>query len=356
MNNFDPKSCPLVSVIMGVYNTPIEYLKEAVNSILTQTYSNLEFVIVDDCSQNIEVVEYLNKANCDDDRVKLIRNEYNLGLTKSLNIAIRNSSGKYLARMDSDDISLPERIQKQVEYMEVHKDICLTGTDVIGFSDNGVIYDTGKLHNHISRQDVCNVRLLFENTGYAHPSFMIRKSFLDINNIHYREDIKKAQDYALTTDCILAGGKRYLIEESLLKYRIHSKQISNESYKEQVECQAQTAYRRLRATFDSLSDDECRAIALLNHERIDYKPAVHISAIKKMIKENKDKKLFEDKLFRYEFYYEWYRKIMRIIRLHHYPWGVFHLFNFKVVPAVICIKTEDLKASQKDKGKDKCVA
>ncbi len=260
----------LVSVIMSVYNTPVEYLREAVSSILEQTYKNLEFVIVDDGSNDSDVIGYLKKLTDLDNRVKLIKNGKNIGLTKSLNIAIDNSQGEYLARMDADDISLPNRVEKQVKYMEDNPQICQTGTAILIFDKDGIVLDTSKQKDHLSNQKVCDIRLLFENTGYAHTSFMLRRSFLDEHGIRYREDIKKAQDYAITTDCILAGGKRHLINEPLLKYRVHEGQITSSSYSEQVEYQAITAHRRLKATFESLNDDECWAIARLNLEVYDY--------------------------------------------------------------------------------------
>lgn len=336
----------LVSVIMSVYNTPLEYLREAVASILKQTYKNLEFVIVDDGSSDNDVIDYLNKLPTLDNRVKLIKNITNIGLTKSLNIAIENSHGKYLARMDADDISLPNRIEEQVKYMEDNPQICQTGTAILIVSKDGIILDTSKQKDHLSNQKVCDIRLLFENTGYAHSSFMLRKSFLDEYGIRYREDIKKAQDYALTTDCILAGGKRHLINEPLLKYRVHEGQITSSSYSEQVECQAITAHRRLYATFESLNDEECWAIARLNHERQDYSSKVHIDAIRKIIEENNKKQLFDAKMLKEEFYYEWYRKIMRISRINGKPWGMFHLFNFRVVPTVVKIKYENYLANK----------
>ena len=332
---------PLVSVIMSVLDTPLEYLTEAVESILCQTYGNIEFIIIDDGSVEGEVIEYLDHINDEKSNVKVIRNKQNIGLTKSLNIAIDNCHGEYIARMDADDISLPDRIEKQVVYMECNPDVCMTGTAVMGFSGDKVLFDSSKSTDHLANQYVREIRLVFENTGYAHPTFMLRRSFLDNHCIRYREDLKKAQDYALTTDCILAGGKRHLINEPLFKYRIHSGQISSKSYSEQVECQAITAHRRISATFKSLSDDECWILARLNHERQDYTPLQHVNAIKKIVAENRVKKLYDDKLFKKEFYYEWYRKIMRISRINKRPWGMFCLFNLRIIPAVISIKMEN---------------
>ena len=155
---------PLVSVIMGVYNTKPEYLKQAVESILAQTYDNLEFVIVDDGNRKDEIISYLHRIKQSDNRVKIIVNEENIGLTRSLNKAIDHSRGKYIARMDSDDISLPDRLLKQVEYMEVHPEVCMTGTNTLSITDED---EEGKrfCRGHMSDQRVCEIHLLYENEG-----------------------------------------------------------------------------------------------------------------------------------------------------------------------------------------------
>ena len=105
----------LVSVLMCVYDTPVRYLKEATESILNQTYDNLEFIIVDDGSGLKETGDYLEAVSKADNRIKLIHNNNNIGLTKSLNIGLHFCKGNYIARMDADDISISERIEKQVQ-------------------------------------------------------------------------------------------------------------------------------------------------------------------------------------------------------------------------------------------------
>lgn len=116
---------PTVSVLMSTYNTPNEWLSESIESILNQTFGDFEFLIVDDCSKtNIEEIQ--KKYN--DPRIKWIKNEVNMGLTKSLNKLLRMAKGKYIARMDSDDISLAERFQVQVQFMDKHPNVIVSGT------------------------------------------------------------------------------------------------------------------------------------------------------------------------------------------------------------------------------------
>lgn len=117
-----------ISVIMPVYNTPKDILNEAVKSILNQSFADFEFIIIDDCSDKAECKDYLESLY--DERIRIIRNPQNLGITKSLNIGLRAASGKYIARMDSDDISLPRRLEKQYSFMEEHTDTLICGTSV----------------------------------------------------------------------------------------------------------------------------------------------------------------------------------------------------------------------------------
>lgn len=130
---------PDISVIMPVYNTKEEYLREAIESILKQSYSNFEFIIVDDCSN-----EYIEKiiSTYRDERIKYFKLDSNQGASAARNFAISKASGKYLAFMDSDDISLPERFSKQLHFFNKHPEIgCLgTKTKIIGddYKKNGI--------------------------------------------------------------------------------------------------------------------------------------------------------------------------------------------------------------------------
>ena len=122
---------PLVSVIMSVYNGE-KYLVQAIDSILNQTYQNFEFIIIDDCSTDNSshiLQEYAKK----DSRIKIIKKEKNIGIKgfiENLNLGISIAEGKYIARMDADDISLPERFQKQVTFLENNPEIFMVGAQI----------------------------------------------------------------------------------------------------------------------------------------------------------------------------------------------------------------------------------
>lgn len=209
----------LVSVIMGVHGEAGSHLRLALDSICRQTYSNLEFIIIDDAA-NSEcrsiLNEYAQKFGC----IRLHHNAVNLGLTKSLNIGLAMARGEYIARMDADDFSVPDRIERQYRYMEDNPETDVCGTGVVSFGDRIAFMS---LPRSASNADVqCG---LFFSGILCHPSVMIRKSFLDRYELTYDESIPSTQDYDLWERCSIHG-RMSLMKEVLLFYRIHSSQIS----------------------------------------------------------------------------------------------------------------------------------
>lgn len=219
----------LISVIMANYNTPVQYLKEAIDSILTQTYTEFELIIVDDGSTN-ESVDYIESLN--DDRIIFLKNELNLGQPKTRNRAIDVARGEYIAIMDSDDISLPTRFEKQISFMEKNPDVIVCGT---WFEKFGIESKVRK--PLIDDFELYRCQLIFDNTPITlcHPSAMMRKSMLDKFNIRYDESFLKSQDYRLWTICSRFG-RMAIIDEVLIKYRTHAKQISVNSFDAQMNC------------------------------------------------------------------------------------------------------------------------
>ena len=144
---------PLVSVIMSVYNGE-KYLVQAIDSILNQTYQNFEFIIIDDCSTDNSshiLQEYAQK----DSRIKIIKKEKNIGIKgfiKNLNLGISIAKGKYIARMDADDISLPERFQKQVDFLENNPEITLVGAQLNLINEQNKI--TGEAIAALQHRDI----------------------------------------------------------------------------------------------------------------------------------------------------------------------------------------------------------
>lgn len=216
-------SSPRVSVVMCAYNEQA-HIEESVASILSQTYSNFEFIIVDDASTD-NTVSKIHQFK--DSRIKLIQNEDNLGLTKSLNIGLKAARGEYIARMDADDISLPSRIEKQVVYMDNNPTTILCGTWANLFGDK-----EGN-RKHSSNNYELKIRTLF-SCQFIHPTVMLRLSTLSENQLWYDESFKQAQDYEFWSR-LISYGDYYTIPEVLLNYRVHDKQVSSKSREKQLE-------------------------------------------------------------------------------------------------------------------------
>lgn len=217
-------SKPKVSVIMSVYNDE-QYLSEAIDSILNQTYSKFEFIIINDGSTDSSS-EILDEYKRKDSRVIVI-NQKNVGLTKSLNKAIKLSTGDYIARMDSDDISHRDRLQKQVDFLMANVDYALVGTNVIKIDEHGKHLEVNKTKYH--HNDICDT---FKNRNcIAHGSVMINKELLG-DLLKYDETFLYAQDFRLWAKI----AKRFKIanlKEPLYMLRLHKESLSKKKIENQ---------------------------------------------------------------------------------------------------------------------------
>lgn len=216
---------PLVSVLMPAYNCE-KYLKESIQSILDQTYRNLELIIIDDGSQDNTKNIIIEMQNYDD-RIKFFENEKNMGLPYTRNRSVDLSKGEYLAILDADDIAYPTRLEKQIAYFLV-KDVDVVSTDYELFGE--------KIHNRLYKRNFktteCMIELLFFN-NICNSSAMIKKEFLTRDSIQYDVNCKIAQDYKLWTEIALNKGQFGHIEETLLRYRTgheNTTKISNKNY------------------------------------------------------------------------------------------------------------------------------
>lgn len=208
---------PLVSFVICEHNTPVEYFREAIKSVLSQTYKNIEVVLVDD-KTNIDLdSEELLK----DKRIKTIHNETNMGLAASRNVGIANSNGKYIAIMDTDDICEPNRIAEQVKYMEKHSGVICAGSYVQLFGERTI-----KQKYSINSTDYYRCRLFFGNSPtLTNPSVVIRKEALEKYNIKYDESLFSSEDYMMWVR-LSEIGKFHIIKKVLLNYRIRKGQMS----------------------------------------------------------------------------------------------------------------------------------
>lgn len=239
---------PVISVLMSTYNTPEEWLSEAIESILNQTFSDFEFLIVDDCStQSVDNVK--NKYT--DSRIKWIHNEKNLGLTKSLNKILKMAKGNYIARMDSDDIALPERLATQIDFMEAHPEVIVSGSYRRAFGNE----EKDEIWNIPVTREEQQVQLFFSNVGLTHPTAMFRKSMLDEYEITYNENYIKAQDYGIWVQCTRYA-PMHMIPKVLLLYRKSEIQISTAGRKNQLEMDALIKLDQLKALGVNATNEE----------------------------------------------------------------------------------------------------
>lgn len=240
-----------ISVVMSTYNTELKMLQQAVESILSQTFREFEFIIIDDGSTD-ESVDYLNQLQ--DERIRLIRNPVNIGLTKSLNIGLKAAKGKYIARMDADDISLPQRFEKQYAYMEAHPNVILCGARVASFNKDPS-HPVGISPVVSSDMEEYRVLLLFRDPGPYHPTAFFRHRTLLEHHVIYDESLIYAQDYGMW-ETISHLGQVYVMQDVLLHYRRHEKQISIEHREKQFQCDKEVKRRQLNALLGNVTEEE----------------------------------------------------------------------------------------------------
>jgi len=201
---------PKISVIMPVYNAE-NFLRESIESILNQTFKDFEFLIINDGStdSSADIIRSYT-----DSRINFIDNKDNLFYMKRLNEALEVATGEYIARMDSDDISLPERFQKQVEFLDANPEVGIVGGFWQMFGAVDRLITVPEKHENIYPFSVFH-------SPFGHPAVMFRKSMFDANNLRYREDYPYAEDYELWTRALkLFKGAN--LQEVLLNYRVHS--------------------------------------------------------------------------------------------------------------------------------------
>ena len=204
---------PEISVIMPIYNTNPKHLGKAIMSILKQTFSDFEFLILNDSPKNLELDKIVTSFH--DKRIKYIKSEHNLGIAEAHNRLLKMATGRYIALMDHDDISLPNRLKKQYLYMESHPRVGICGSAYRRFGKFLKI----KTIRHPENHKMIQASLLF-NCPIHHPSSMIRKSVLDENHIIYDKQFISLNDRKLYLD-ISKHAELHNLPEVLYKYRMH---------------------------------------------------------------------------------------------------------------------------------------
>ena len=303
---------PLISVLMPVYNCS-NYIYDSTISILNQTFSDFELIIIDDCSTD-NTVDILKKFN--DERIVLIVKQKNTGITNSLNYALDIAKGKYLARMDGDDISNIDRLKKQYEFMESHPDVVLCGggyeviksnyehgqkgdifvqkasaatLDVLTRAWIRIFWGKGDIRIKTFKPYLLHGELLFDlatHCSFAHPTVMIKSEVLKMNKVKYNPKCEPAEDYEMWTK-LSEYGKLANIPDILIKYRRHEYQTTNTRSFEQKEISNKIALNHIK----KLSKQNIYSEYYINHKLdalSDYKKYKSVEYdIQKYFEENK---------------------------------------------------------------------
>jgi len=209
---------PAISVVMPVFNGE-DFVGQAVESILQQTFRDFEFIVVNDGSAD-RSLEILQDYASHDQRIRIVSCEHR-GVVDTLNQGVQAARGKWIARMDADDIALPQRFERQLQWLEqTNADICGSWIKIFGTVDSDVI--------KYPRTDEANrMRMLFD-PPVAHPAVMMKKSVIEA--LRYDKEWEKCEDYDLWDRAVRAGCKITNVPEVLLLYRYHDLQISSHSF------------------------------------------------------------------------------------------------------------------------------
>lgn len=270
---------PLITVLMPVYNSE-SFLNEAIESILTQTFKDFEFLIINDGSTD-------NSKNIifsyNDIRIKYVENHSNIGLIKTLNKGFDLAKGIYIARMDADDICMPERLKKQFEFMEKNINICLCGSWYQTFGE------INKYVKYATDNDEIRVRLLHQ-TQFCHPSVILRKFLLEEYNYIFDSNYLHAEDYEFFVR-IAEKYKVANLPEVLLKYRTHKNSVTNLYNNIQAENTKKiiiNQFKNFKIDFDNYDYDLYINFAYNNFKYFDRQKCIKLNELLcNLINENK---------------------------------------------------------------------
>jgi len=246
-----------ISVIMSVYKEPLEWLRQSIDSILHQTFSDFEFIIISDNPSYTEGLALLKEYEKLDPRIIICVNEENIGLTKSLNKGLKLAKGKYIVRMDADDISDVHRMEIQFKYMEENLGITVCGT---GRKILKVERETSKTYNTYTQDgDIKSVFVL--RSAFTHPTVIFRRSIID-EGYSYDESFVCAQDYDLWERLFEGGFSFANIDMPLLSYRMSDAQVSKNKKDIQVANAKRIRKRFLESMDIVLTDEELNLLVL----------------------------------------------------------------------------------------------
>lgn len=284
------KNQPTITVLMPVYNGET-YLREAIDSILNQTYTDFEFLIINDGSSDATVSiiqEYT------DSRIRLVHNEKNMGLIATLNKGFELARGKYIARMDADDISLPERLEKQIDFMENNPEIGICGTWFDTFDKTGLTGGARYAENH---DEIC-LKHLYQ-IHLSHGTAIIRKTVIDNLGLRFDPDFAHAEDYELFTRM---SSHTRLANLQFVGYKVrhHENEVSKKYNLIQAENSKRIRLREFKKLGLEISPEQLHSYSSLAHHEylsIKEKPEEIERMLSAMVEANQKSMVFPEPFF-----------------------------------------------------------
>jgi glycosyltransferase involved in cell wall biosynthesis len=309
-------SNPRITVLMAVYNSE-QYVREAIESILNQSFHDFEFLIIDDGSTDSSpsiLAEYAAR----DPRIVLAPNEGNIGHANSLNKGLKMARGEYIARMDSDDISLPDRLLRQVAFMDAHPNIGICGTWLRFF---------GRINqNWCLPQDDTEIRCyMFFDSPLAHPTVMMRRRIIVDHDLAYKQEYDPAEDYALWSEAAKFTAFANL-PEVLFLYRAHDSQLTSVRQTTMFAAAHRVRLNQLLQMDINVTDE----IANFHPQIIKFGECITKNVVTKAdawIQElelaNQQTKLFPEPAFSERLHLQWYYLCLSATKLGMFSWNSF---------------------------------
>ncbi|TKC55811.1 glycosyltransferase [Pedobacter hiemivivus] len=294
---------PPISVVMPVYNAS-QFLNQAIDSILTQTYTDFEFIIINDGStDNTDTI--INSYT--DNRIKYFINPVNLGIVETLNKGIDLARGKYLARMDADDIALPERFEKQYHLMEHNPQIAVCGSHAFNINDSGI--KTGNNAFPIADKEI-KAQLLFHNT-FIHPTTFFKTEV--IKKYKYQGDYHYAEDYYLLAQ-IATEHELANLDEELLLYRVHELNTTSTKSKEMKEAHIKVIDYQISILLNKKADPLfiTQLYTLPAHDFTTYSLPIYENILNTLLNANKLNPVYDNRVFHEVLHLYWYKVLYEI--------------------------------------------
>jgi glycosyltransferase involved in cell wall biosynthesis len=271
-----PVPAPRVTVLTTVYNGA-RYLEETIASILGETFTDFEYVIIDDGSTDA-TPEILARAAARDPRIVLLRNETNRGIPASANRGLAVARGEYIARLDADDLSLPGRLAREVAALDADRNLALVSMNYESFTGDGVVL--GRSHRD-HPPSVVEYLLHFSNSIGGHSQVMFRRSAVMAAG-GYDESCPAALDYELWSR-IVREGRIVVLPELGMRYRVHDESVSARARDQQVAVGKRVMHRTLSAYLGRTLSE--RDVLALTHAWRPLAPAVDVKLANALLRE-----------------------------------------------------------------------